>query len=342
MVRTIGASSGRRPPRRGGQRGSPQSPQSSGRRGGQRGSPTRNFAARTITVPGAHDGRRLDKYIRSQLKGVPATLLFRLMREGKIRVNGAKVKQNHRVSGGDELTLPDITVEEASKPRRVPDHLVATVKDAIVHECDELIVVDKPVDLAVHRGTGVEAGVIEALRQARPDLPDLELAHRIDRETSGLLMVAKTSATLRHLQGVLRDRERDIKRHYLALVDGHWPGDLTVSTAPLRRTERRTIVSPTGQRSETRFTVAKRHGRHATLIEAQLITGRKHQIRVHCEHAGHPIGGDTRYGSAAFNRTVAGRGITGMLLHAHRLEVPMRDGSTLTVEAPPPAEWDRF
>lgn len=336
MVRTIGANSGRRPSRRGNQRGSPQS---SSRRGNPA---TRNFAARTITVPEAHDGRRLDKYIRSQLKGVPATLLFRLMREGKIRVNGAKVKQNHRISGGDELTLPDITVEEAPKARRVPDQLVATVKKSIVHECAELIVVDKPVDLAVHRGTGVEAGVIEALRQARPDLPDLELAHRIDRETSGLLMVAKTNATLRHLQSVLRDREHDIERHYLALVDGHWPGDLTASTAPLRRTGSRTIVSPTGQRSETRFRVARRFDRRATLMGAQLITGRKHQIRVHCEHAGHPIGGDSRYGSAEFNRHVAGRGIGGMMLHAHRLVVPMRDGSTLTVEAAPPKEWARF
>ena len=302
----------------------------------------RTFAARTITIPEAHDGRRLDKYIRSQLKGVPATLLFRLMREGKIRVNGAKVKQNHRVQGGDELTLPDIVVADSPAPVRVPAGLVAAVEGAIVHEDGELIVVDKPAGLAVHRGTDVPAGVIEALRQSRPDLPDLELVHRLDRETSGLVMVAKTPPMLRYLQELFRDREHEIDRRYLAVVEGVWPDDLTVSTAPLRRTERRTIVSPTGQRSETRFTVAKRHGRHATLIEAQLITGRKHQIRVHCEHAGHPIGGDTRYGSAAFNRTVAGRGITGMLLHAHRLEVPMRDGSTLTVEAPPPAEWDRF
>ena len=323
VVSTIGGNSGRRRP----------------------GPGSTTFAARTITVPAAHDGRRLDKYIRSQLKGVPATLLFRLMREGKIRVNGSKVKQNHRIAGGDELTLPTITVEAGPSPRPVARHLVDAVKNAIVHEDEGLIVVDKPANLAVHRGTGVDAGVIEALRRARPDVPDLELAHRLDRETSGLLMVAKTPAMLRHLQEILRDREHEIKRTYLALVEGAWPDDLRVSHAPLQRTSRATIVAPEhrgGQRAETRFRVVERHGRRATLIEARLFTGRKHQIRVHCKDAGHPIGGDSRYGSRAFNGHVRGRGITGMLLHAHTLQIPLPDGGTLRLTAPPPKEWERF
>ena len=276
---------------------------------------------------------------------MPATLLFRLMREGKIRVNGAKVKQNHRISGGDELTLPDITVDGEKKPERVDGRLVATVKDAIVHEDADLIVIDKPADLAVHKGTGVDAGVIEALRQARPDVPDLELAHRLDRETSGLLMVAKTPSMLRHLQEILRDREHEIDRRYLALVEGAWPDDLRVSHAPLQRTSRATIVAPEhrgGQRAETRFRVVERHGRRATLIEARLFTGRKHQIRVHCREAGHPIAGDSRYGSLGFNRHVRGRGITTMMLHAHSLEVPLPGGDVLRLTAPPPKEWDRF
>ena len=323
VVSTIGGNSGRRRP----------------------GPGSTTFAARTITVPSAHDGRRLDKYIRSQLKGVPATLLFRLMREGKIRVNGAKVKQNHRIDGGDELTLPTITVEAGSSPRPVARHLVDAVKNAIVHEDDGLIVVDKPADLAVHRGTGVDAGVIEALRQARPDLPDLELAHRLDRETSGLLMLAKTPAMLRHLQEILRDREHEIDRRYLALVQGEWPDDLRASTTALRRTSRATVAVPEsrgGQRSETRFRVIERHGRRATVIEARLLTGRKHQIRVHCRDAGHPIAGDSRYGSPGFNRHVRGRGITTMMLHAHSLEVPLPDGGVLHLTAPPPKEWERF
>ena len=323
VVSTIGGNSGRRRP----------------------GPGSTTFAARTITVPAAHDGRRLDKYIRSQLKGVPATLLFRLMREGKIRVNGSKVKQNHRIAGGDELTLPTITVEAGPSPRPVARHLVDAVKNAIVHEDEGLIVVDKPANLAVHRGTGVDAGVIEALRRARPDVPDLELAHRLDRETSGLLMVAKTPAMLRHLQEILRDREHEIKRTYLALVEGAWPDDLRVSHAPLQRTSRATIVAPEhrgGQRAETRFRVVERHGRRATLIEARLFTGRKHQIRVHCKDAGHPIGGDSRYGSRAFNGHVRGRGITTMMLHAHSLEVPLPDGGVLHLTAPPPKEWERF
>ncbi|WJY99405.1 Ribosomal large subunit pseudouridine synthase C [Corynebacterium hansenii] len=373
VVSTIGGNSGQRrggrhgrgSPGRGARRGSTgrQSPNrgspqhgstrrgSTGRQSPNRGSPTRRatgdrtFTARTITIPEAHDGRRLDKYIRSQLKGVPATLLFRLMREGKIRVNGAKVKQNHRISGGDELTLPDITVAAEKAPRQVPAHLVEAVEKSIVHEDDRLIVVAKPADLAVHRGTGVDAGVIEALRRARPDEPDLELAHRLDRETSGLLMVAKTPAMLRHLQEILRDREHEIDRRYLAVVEGAWPDDLRVSTTPLLRTAKATVAAPEhrgGQRAETRFRVIERHGRRATLIEARLLTGRKHQIRVHCRDAGHPIAGDSRYGSAGFNRHVRGRGITMMMLHAHKLTVPLPDGDVLRIEAPVPEEWGRF
>ncbi|PMC61719.1 23S rRNA pseudouridine(955/2504/2580) synthase [Corynebacterium xerosis] len=323
VVSTIGGNSGRRRP----------------------GPGSTTFAARTVTVPATHDGRRLDKYLRSQLKGVPATLLFRLMREGRIRVNGSKVKQNHRIAGGDELTLPTITVEAGPSPRPVARHLVDAVKNAIVHEDERLIVVDKPANLAVHRGTGVDAGVIEALRRARPDVPDLELAHRLDRETSGLLMVAKTPAMLRHLQEILRDREHEIDRRYLALVEGAWPDDLRVSHAPLQRTSRATIAAPGsrgGQRSETHFRVVERHGGRATVIEARLLTGRKHQIRVHCREAGHPIAGDSRYGSPGFNRHVRGRGITTMMLHAHSLEVPLPDGGVLHLTAPPPKEWEQF
>lgn len=348
MVSTIGGNSGQRLSRHG--RGSP-------KRGGRgRGSSAggfarrnepagRTFEARTITIPEAHDGRRLDKYIRSQLKGVPATLLFRLMREGKIRVNGAKVKQNHRVRGGDELTLPDIVVADSPAPVRVPAGLVAAVEGAIVHEDGELIVVDKPAGLAVHRGTDVPAGVIEALRQSRPDLPDLELAHRLDRETSGLVMVAKTPPMLRYLQELLRDREHEIDRRYLAVVEGAWPDQLTVSTTALRRTKQATIAVPDGrggQRAETRFRIVERRGRRATVVEARLITGRKHQIRVHCADAGHPIGGDSRYGSPGFNRLVRDKGIRSMMLHAHSLSVPLPDGDVLHVTVPPPAEWERF
>lgn len=309
---------------------------------GQYGSKGLSFSARTIEVPEDHAGRRLDKFIQSQLRGVPATLLFRLMREGKIRVNGHKVKQNHRIEGADSITLPAITVEETKEPQRVPQHLLTKVRESIVFENDDLIAVNKPAGLAVHRGTGVDAGVIEALRFARPDIKELELAHRIDRETSGLLLVAKTSTILRHLQEILREEEHRIKRYYLAHVDGYWPTDLTVSHQPLHRTHQRTVVAPHGLRAETRFAVVKRHGQGSTTIEAQLLTGRKHQIRVHCADAGHPIGGDSRYGSDAFNKKVRGRGVKGMLLHAHRVDIPMPDGNELTLTAPTPAEWEKL
>lgn len=272
---------------------------------------------------------------------MPANLIFRLLRKGKIRVDGGRVKQNYRIVGGEELKLPAITVAAQQKVN-VPAAFAEQIAKSIIHEDDDLLVLNKASGHAVHGGTDVQVGVIEALRHLFPELPDIELVHRIDRETSGLLLVAKNPATLRHLQEVLRDREADIKRRYLALVDGYWPEDLTVSHTPLRRTSRATLARPDGDRAETRFRVVQRFGQEATLVEARLLTGRKHQIRVHCQDAGHPIGGDARYGNPGFNQVVAGHGVRGMMLHAYQLEVPVPDGQVLEFEAAPPKGWAKY
>ena len=185
----------------------------------------------------------------------------------------------------------------------------------------------------MHKGTDVAAGVIEAFRQLRPELPQLELSHRLDRDTSGVLVLAKTPSMLRYLHDLLRDREDEIERHYLAIVAGTWDSKATVIHAPLLRREDKVVVAPAGQRAETRVKVKRRIGRNASLLRVQLLTGRKHQIRVHLQHSGHPIAGDDRYGSAAFNRRVAESGGNGLYLHAAKMIIPKPDGSTLSIDA---------
>ena len=297
--------------------------------------------ARVVEVPAAHEGRRLDKYLRAQLKGVPASLLFRLLRKGRLRVNGARAQPNYRLVAGDRLELPAMEIPATGPPPKLPGALLRQIEQGIVHEDAELIVIDKPADVAVHVGTGVAGGVIEALRHLRPDLPDLELAHRLDRETSGLLMVAKTPAMLRHLQQVLREEGTALDRRYLALVRGSWPERLTRVDAPLLRTPAGVTVADGGQEALTHFSVVRRFGSTATLVEAQLVTGRKHQIRVHAHHAGHPIGGDRRHGDEAFNRRLRELGGTPMFLHAVRLGIPLPDGEVLDLRTDVPAGWRR-
>ena len=305
--------------------------------------PGRSGPARTLIVDVEHAGRRLDKFLRSRVKGVPAGLLFRLLRQGKLRVNGRKAQQNYRLQAGDEITVPALRIDaDAAPPPAVPPALIQQLRGTALHEDEDLLIIDKPAGVAVHRGTDVPAGVIDALRQLRPELPDLELIHRLDRSTSGVLALAKSPSMLRYLHDLLRDREDEIERRYLALVAGHWPAETTILDAPLRREENRVVVDPDGQRAETHVAVAQRFGNRATLLEVRLLTGRKHQIRVHLQHAGHPIAGDDRYGDDAFNRRAASLGGTGLHLHAAELVIPRPDGTPLAVTAPTPRRWEQL
>lgn len=299
--------------------------------------------ARTITVDGEHAGRRLDKFLRSQFKSVPAGLLFRLLRQGRLRVNGRKAQQNYRLQTGDVISVPELRIDSAPAPKpAVPTPLLDSLRGAVVHEDEDLVVIDKPAGMAVHRGTDVSAGVIEALRHLRPDLPELELSHRLDRGTSGLLALAKTPSMLRYLHELLREREEEIERHYLAVVAGAWPGNTQLLDAPLRRADTGMVVDAFGQRAETRVRVERRIGKRATLVGVRLLTGRKHQIRVHLSHAGHPIAGDNRYGDREFNQRVPDLGGGGIYLHATKLVIPKPDGTDLEVTAPTPRRWSRL
>lgn len=291
--------------------------------------------AHHLTVSPDHAGRRLDKFLRSRLKGVPAGLIFRLLRKGAVRVDDRRARPDHRLEAGEIIFIPAMDLPPPTTVD-VPAPVRKAVAGAIVHESPDLLVIDKPADLAVHVGTGVKAGVIEALRELRPG-EELELAHRIDRETSGLLMVAKKPAMLRHLQSALRDGA--VERGYLALVRGSVPHPMRID-AP--------VPTEDGPRDAlTLVEPVRLFGRRATLIRAQLITGRKHQIRVHTAHAGHPIAGDTRHGDHRFTSFIRGRGGHGghgghrMFLHAHSLRIPLPDGGHLDLTAPTPPAWDR-
>ena len=295
-----------------------------------------------ITVDSEHAGRRLDKFLRSRFKHVPAGQLFKLLRTGKLRINGRKIDQTYRLAQGDTIQMPVLdAAPDAARPANVPAGLLKRLKNSVLYEDKDLLVVDKPAGVAVHKGTDVAAGVIEAFRQLRPELPQLELSHRLDRDTSGVLVLAKTPSMLRHLHDLLRDREDEIERHYLAIVAGTWAGETAIH-APLLRRDDKVVVAPAGQRAETRVKVKRRIGRNASLLRVQLLTGRKHQIRVHLQHSGHPIAGDDRYGSAAFNRRVAESGGNGLYLHASTMIIPKPDGSQLVIEAPMPQRWQQL
>lgn len=299
--------------------------------------------ATSITINDQHAGRRLDKFLRSQLKGVPAGLLFQLLRKGRLRVNDRRSTQNYRLVEGDVVTIPPLMVEQQEEDAsRPPSAQLDRLRDVVLHEDADLVVVDKPAGMAVHKGSGNPFGVIELMRHLRPDLPELELGHRLDRDTSGVLALAKTPTMLRYLHELLRDREEEIERHYLALVSGHWPAGVKVLDAPLLRRTADVVVHPNGQRAETRVGVRRRVGDRATLIDVRLLTGRKHQIRVHLQHGGHPIAGDDRYGDSRFNATVAARGGSGLYLHAAKMVIPLPDNTELGVAAPMPGHWERL
>jgi 23S rRNA pseudouridine955/2504/2580 synthase len=270
-------------------------------------------------------GQRLDKLLARLLPQVPRSHLFRLLRKGEVRVNGRRASADQRVAAGDEVRLPPVRLPapgEAPAPRGVPRQLAEQIEAAVVHQDERLLVVNKPAGVAVHGGSGVSFGVIEALRASRPDEP-LELVHRLDRDTSGCLLVARRRSTLRELHALLREDEKVDKR-YLTLVKGKWELGRTVIDAPLDTEARvggeRTVrVDARGKPAASEFRVVQFYGSLATLMEVRLLTGRTHQIRVHAAHAGHPVAGDEKYGDPEFNAQLRELGLRRLFLHAHSI-----------------------
>ena len=275
-----------------------------------------------IELSDEESGQRLDNYLMRILGGVPKTRIYKAIRTGEVRVNKGRAKPERKLNAGDVIRIPPIAVAAREEGRRVPDRWSQRIDRSIIHNDSELMVIDKPTGLAVHGGSGVQFGLIESLRQMFPDQRYMELVHRLDRDTSGLVMIAKRASVLRELHALLRGDGVD--KRYLALVAGKWPARRARVEAALEKSalpsgERVVRVTPEGRRSLTDFRVIGRY-RGATLIEAKPVTGRTHQIRVHAQHAGHPILGDPKYGSEEQLVLAKTHGLKRLFLHAQRLE----------------------
>lgn len=264
-------------------------------------------------------GQRIDNFLFSQLKGVPKSLVYRILRKGEIRVNKGRVKAEYKLQVGDSIRIPPIRISlKENPPISTKLTKVSQLEDHILFEDDTLLVLNKPSGMAVHGGSGLSFGVIEALRALRPNAHFLELVHRLDRDTSGILLVAKKRSALRHLHHQLR--EKQIQKDYLALVRGQWQTRVKRIQAPLLKNtlasgERVVKVSEQGKEAETRFSIEERYTQ-ATLIKASPITGRTHQIRVHTLYAGHPIALDNKYGDEHFDQKMRAFGLARLFLHA--------------------------
>ena len=304
-------------------------------------SPAASPKVRQVEVDERGVGQRLDNFLGRILADVPKTHIFRVIRKGEVRVNGKRAKPDTRLQANDIVRVPPVKTGDSAPPRRAPDALVSGVTGAIVHEDPRLLVINKPAGVAVHGGSGVSFGVIEALRAARPD-EDLELVHRIDRDTSGLLLVSRKPAALRTLHALMRDGQ--VEKRYLALVKGKWELGQKRIDVPLRTDirvggERTVKAHASGKEAVSHFKPVQFFGKRATLVEVELETGRTHQIRVHAAHAGYPLAGDVKYGDADFNEKMKAAGLTRMFLHAHQVSFVWPDtGVEFSASTPLPAD----
>jgi len=266
-------------------------------------------------------GQRIDNFMRNQLKNVPKSLIYRIIRKGEVRVNKKRIKAEYKLQPGDIVRVPPVKMEEVEQ-KDVPNtklNKVAELESCIIFEDDHMLVLNKPSGTAVHGGSGLKFGAIEALRALRPDARFLELVHRIDRDTSGILLVAKKRSALRHLQAQFR--EKTVQKYYFALVMGHWKPSCRLVNEPLLKNEVNSIVrvNPNGKASETRFKIVEKFT-EATLVQASPITGRTHQIRVHAQYTGHPIAWDDRYGDRRFDAYTGKVGLDRLFLHAANIK----------------------
>jgi 23S rRNA pseudouridine955/2504/2580 synthase len=290
---------------------------------------------RLVSVSDEEAGQRIDNFLSRHLKGVPRSHIYRILRRGEVRVNRGRIRPHYKLRAGDTVRIPPVRLEPAREGVLSPDRL-PVIAGHILFENSRLLVLNKPAGIAVHGGSGLSYGVIEALRAQRPEAAYLELVHRLDRETSGCLLIAKRRSALRDLHRQLR--EGRVTKHYLGLVRGQFAGTRRVE-APLRKNqmqggERIVRVSADGKSAATVFRSISRHD-NATLVEAVLETGRTHQIRVHAAHMDHPLACDEKYGDAVFNRDMKKHGLRRMFLHAHMLEfTDPASGEPVNVSAP--------
>jgi 23S rRNA pseudouridine955/2504/2580 synthase len=294
--------------------------------------------ATTLEVGEEAAAQRIDNFLLRHLKGVPKSHVYRVLRSGEVRVNSGRVKPEYRLQPGDRVRVPPVRIADKPSPARPAEF-------PVVHEDAALLVLDKPAGVAVHGGSGVSFGVIESLRAARPQAKFLELVHRLDRDTSGLLIVAKKRSALVELHRMLREGE--VEKIYVAVAKGRWQGKTREIRESLHKYvnakgERRVSVQEGGKAAVTQVRVLRK-STDFSLLEVKLLTGRTHQIRVHLAHAGHPVLGDDKYGDFELNHRLEKAGVRRLFLHANRLRFahPLTR-EALKLEAPVPAEMKRF
>jgi 23S rRNA pseudouridine955/2504/2580 synthase len=302
-------------------------------------------AVRTVAVPADREGQRLDNFLLGQFKGAPKSLIYKIVRSGQVRVNGGRARPDTRLQAGDQVRLPPVRLagpEDRGAPAR---GLLEALGSSIVYEDARLLAINKPSGIASHGGSGVSFGVIEGLRALRPGEP-LELVHRLDRDTSGLMVLAKKRSALRELQALMREDPRagggSIGKRYLALLVGRMPDGVMSVDAPLhiglrQGGERHVQVHADGKPSLSHFRMLERRGGHS-YCEVRIETGRTHQIRAHARHIGHPVAGDPKYGDEDANRRLREQaGLKRLFLHAASLEFALDGGATRYVlDAPLP------
>src|SRR3954471_15809554 len=299
-------------------------------------------AVRHLEVTQDQAGQRLDNFVHRELGDLPRSRIYRVIRKGEVRVNGHRAGPETRLQAFDKIRIPPIKVRPAGEVGKPSGDLIETIRNAIVQEDDNLLVLDKPAGLAVHGGSGVSFGAIEGLRALRPGAT-LELVHRLDRDTSGVLLVAKNSTTLRTVHALLREGAT-FEKKYLTLLKGKWELGRKRIDIPLRTDirvggERTVKADASGKEAASVFKPVQFFGKRASLVEVQLETGRTHQIRVHAAHAGYPLAGDEKYGDAEFNEKMKASGLQRMFLHAHHVSfVWPETGMEFSVSTPLPAE----
>jgi 23S rRNA pseudouridine955/2504/2580 synthase len=298
-----------------------------------------------LTIDETGEGQRLDNFLIARLKGVPKSHLYRLVRSGEVRVNSRRVDSGYRLRHGDRVRIPPLRTARRETAGEAPLAGAPALEKFILYEDDALIALAKPAGMAVHGGSGISRGVVEQMRLERPQAKFLELAHRLDKETSGILLLAKKRAALLALHALLREGGAD--KRYLVLVKGAWRDEKRHVKLPLHKFvaesgERRVVVQEGGQAAHTVFRLLRQWA-DFSLLEAELLTGRTHQIRVHLAHLGYPIAGDDKYGDFALNKALQKRGLRRMFLHAWRLRLPHPvSGETLALHAPLPQELRAF
>lgn len=290
-----------------------------------------------ITAPQA--GQRIDNFLLTLEKGVPKSRIYRAIRKGEVRVNKGRIKQTYKIQAGDSVRIPPLRTSEETLPTTVSDSLRQQLNNNILLEDDDLLVLNKPPGLAVHAGSNIQQGVIEALRVIRAELPYLELVHRLDRDTSGCLLLAKNRDALLNLQQQMLNH--DMNKRYLTLLKGSWDKQQKLVEQPLQKNtissgERMVRVDPEGKFAKTLF-IPRQIFTQAQLTEVVLFTGRTHQIRVHAAHIGHPLAGDDKYGERSFNKEMKKFGLNRLFLHAWQLGITHPgSGEEIILEAPLP------